>query len=228
MRRSIDQDDARCPVCRSEEVVHFETVRGRVYFRCLQCRATFLSRAQLPTAEQEKARYDEHNNDPRDPGYREFLNRLAQPLLERLPPGARGLDFGCGPGPALAGMLDEAGHEVSCYDPFYAPDPRVLDLQYDFITATEVLEHLHRPAETLDLFDAILRPGGYLGVMTEFLTDESRFAGWYYRQDLTHVVFYAEATLRRIAQLRGWAVEIPRKNVAIFRKSGRKKPYDLA
>ena len=213
-------EDTVCPVCLSENVGHFQTVRGRVYFRCERCRATYLSRAQLPTPEQEKARYDEHRNDPKDPGYRQFLGRIAQPLLQRLPPQARGLDFGCGPGPALAEMLTEAGHGVNCYDPFYAPDPRVLEGQYEFITATEVLEHLHQPAETLDLLDSILRPGGYLGVMTEFLTDDRRFAGWYYRSDLTHVVFYAEETLRQIAQLRGWAVDIPRKNVAIFRTGG--------
>lgn len=212
--------DSCCPVCLSEAVDHFQTVRGRVYFRCERCRATYLSRAQLPTPEQEKTRYDEHQNDPGDPGYREFLGRLATPLLKRLPPGAQGLDFGCGPGPALAGMVAEAGHDVSVYDPFYAPDQSVLERKYDFITATEVLEHLHRPAETLELLDSLLRPGGLLGVMTEFLTNDRRFAGWYYRQDLTHVVFYAEQTLRMIARLRGWAIDIPRKNVAIFQKAG--------
>ena len=61
-----------------------------------------------------------------DAGYRRFLSKLADPLMARLAPGARGLDYGCGPGPALAAMLREAGHEVALYDPFFAPDPAPL------------------------------------------------------------------------------------------------------
>lgn len=208
-----------CPVCGCEEVAHFQTVQGRSYYRCSRCRATFLSHDQLPTPEQERERYDQHRNDPEDPGYRDFLRRLARPLIKKLPEGAEGLDFGSGPGPALARILSETGYRVACYDPFYAPEPSPLKRQYDFITATEVLEHLHSPAKTLTLLDQLLRPGGYLGVMTEFLTDDSRFAGWYYRQDATHVVFYCEKTLETIATDMGWEIEIPRKNVAIYRKS---------
>ena len=220
------RDDSECPVCRGRRVRHFQTVRGRIYFRCADCGATFLSRAQLPTPQEERERYDQHRNDPKEPGYRRFLSRLADPLLARLSGPAEGLDFGCGPGPALAEMLTEAGHTVHCYDPFYAPYPELLDGRYEFITATEVFEHLHEPAETLDLLDGLLRPGGCLGVMTEFLTDDSRFAGWYYRNDVSHVVFYTEETLRRVALLMGWEIAVPRKNVAIFTKPATPKRLD--
>ena len=54
--------------------------------------------------------------------------------------------------------------------------------------------------------------------MTIFQTDDARFAGWHYRRDPTHVVFYRESTLAFIANRIGWTMEIPRANVAIFRK----------
>jgi len=209
-----------CPVCRSADTFHFQSVRGRDYYRCGKCEATFLSPAQLPTPQEELAQYETHENDVEDPGYREFLARLAGPLLSKLPAAATGLDFGCGPAPALAHTLRDAGHTVHCYDPFYAPDTDALTGSYDFITATEVVEHLHDPAATFELLDSLLRPVGILGVMTEFLTDDSRFAGWHYRRDITHVVFYSEHTLRYIGGRFGWRVEIPRKNVAIFSKHG--------
>lgn len=95
-----------------------------------------------------------------DAAYRAFLNRAAGPLLERLPPARQGLDFGCGPGPALAIMLREAGHTVALFDPFFYPDPAVLASAYDFITCTEVAEHFHRPAEEFSKLDALLNPGG--------------------------------------------------------------------
>ena len=35
--------------------------------------------------------------------------------------------------------------------------------------------------------------------MTRFLADDAGFAGWRYRRDATHVVFYKETTFRNIA-----------------------------
>ena len=213
--------DESCPLCANEGALHFRTVRGRIYYRCPLCRATFLSRRQLPTPEEEQSRYEEHQNDPKDPGYRSFLSRLADPLLERLAPGREGLDFGCGPGPALFEMLVEAGHRMQCYDPFFRPETVALERRYDFVTATEVLEHLHEPRKTLSLLDRLVRPGGLVGVMTEFLTDDSRFDNWYYRRDRTHVIFYGYRTMEVIADQWGWKLDIPRKNVAIFEKARR-------
>jgi 2-polyprenyl-3-methyl-5-hydroxy-6-metoxy-1,4-benzoquinol methylase len=166
----------------------------------------------------EKAVYDLHDNDPGDEGYRRFLGKLATPLLARLSPGLKGLDFGCGPGPALAQMLTGEALEVALYDPIYRPECAVLEARYDFITCTEVIEHLRQPHETFALLDSLLKPGGWLGVMTCFQTDDARFANWHYRRDPTHIVFYREATLAWIAEAFGWSLEIPAKDVALFYK----------
>lgn len=153
-----------------------------------------------------------------DAGYRRFLSRVADPLLTRLQPRSAGLDYGCGPGPALAAMLEEAGHAVTLYDPFYAPDMAVLERQYDFVTCTEVAEHFHDPAAEFGRLDTLLRPGGWLAVMTCFHTDDARFEGWQYRKDPTHVVFYREETMRWLAGRHGWHCEIPAKDIALMRK----------
>lgn len=42
-------------------------------------------------------------------------------------------------------MLEEAGHNMALYDIYYHPDTAVLEKQYDFMTATEVIEHLYHP-----------------------------------------------------------------------------------
>ena len=67
----------------------------------------FVPRSYHLSAADEKAQYDLHENDPNDPGYRAFLDRLAGPLDKRLAPHSHGLDFGCGPGPTLSVMLEE-------------------------------------------------------------------------------------------------------------------------
>ncbi|MBS0543647.1 MAG: methyltransferase domain-containing protein, partial [Proteobacteria bacterium] len=81
-----------------------------------------------------------------------------------------------------------------------------------------VVEHFHHPAEEFARLDALLRPGGWLGIMTCFQTDDARFARWHYRRDPTHVVFYREATFRVIARRHGWVCEIPAKDVVLMCK----------
>ena len=134
-----------------------------------------------------------------------FLQRMAQPLIEKLEPASRGLDFGCGPGPALADILQQAGFSVQLYDLYYYPDSSVLDSsvlnrQYDFITATEVIEHLGQPWPILQMLWQILQPGGILGLMTKQLIDRRRFANWHYIRDPTHIAFYSRDTLLWLAE----------------------------
>lgn len=194
------------------------SVDERNYFRCDTCEARFLDPGQRPGAEEERTHYLLHENDPDELGYRTFLSRLTEPLLEKLGPRRQGLDYGCGPGPALAAMLREAGHDMALYDPFFFSDPEPLTQTYDFITCTETAEHFHDPADEFDMLDAMLRPGGWLGVMTCFQTDDARFANWHYRKDPTHVVFYRAATFEVITAQRGWTCEIPAKDIALMQK----------
>ncbi len=167
----------------------------------------------------EKARYDQHQNDPSDPRYRQFLSRLTNPVIERVPKGSVGLDFGSGPGPALGPMLTEAGLTVHLYDPFYAPDPEVWKRRYDFITASEVLEHLHAPRLELARLFSVLAPEGYLATMTRWVEDRSSFINSRYTRDPTHVCFYSTATCNWIARRWHTRLELPDTGVALFRSA---------
>ena len=182
-----------CPLCGNSGLQKaFSALRAQEYDRCPTCALRFLDPAHHPDRETERVHYALHENDIDDQRYRAFLSRLADPLLAELPPGSSGLDYGSGPGPALAAMLREAGHRVALYDPLFAPDRGVLQATYDFVTCTETAEHFHDPALEFARLDALLRPGGLLGLMTVFQNDDTRFAGWHYRRDPTHVVFYPE------------------------------------
>ena len=211
-----------CPLCLGE-AEGFLDIDDRRYFRCPFCQVRFLDPSARLDPVAEHAHYLNHENEVDDRRYRAFLSRLADPLLKVLRPGSQGLDYGCGPGPALAAMLREAGHRVSVYDPFFANDWSVLDVQYDFITCTEVAEHFHDPAAEFARLNQMLKPGGYLGVMTCFQTQDEKFAAWHYRKDPTHVVFYRQETFDWLSQRFGWSVRIPRKDVAILFKPGTDK-----
>jgi len=162
--------------------------------------------------------YELHENAVDDPAYRRFLSRLHAPLLERLAPGSEGLDFGCGPAPALARMLEEGGHRVALYDVFFAPHSAALDRSYDFICATEVVEHLHQPAAELQRLWQCLRPGGWLGVMTKLVRDRQAFASWHYIRDPTHVCFFSRASWCWWADARGADLSFIGNDVTLLQK----------
>ncbi len=210
--------DSSCRVCLAIGCTYFMQVDTRDYWRCPQCEATMVDAMQLPNREAESAVYRLHRNEVHDAGYRQYLARLVEPLLERLPPAQSGLDFGCGPGPALASMLIGAGHPMTVYDPLFFDEPEHLNQCYDFITCTEVVEHFHQPHKEFAALDRMLKPGGWLAIMTTFQTDDAAFARWHYRRDPTHVVFYREATLQAIARRFQWRCEIPCKDVALLHK----------
>ncbi|MFO7746382.1 MAG: class I SAM-dependent methyltransferase [Orrella sp.] len=212
---------ASCPVCHSSTCEPFLYVGAKQYWRCQHCQATYLDPAQLPDEAVEMAEYRLHCNEVDSDGYRQFLSRLCKPLLDRLSPNSAGLDYGCGPGPALAAMLSEAGHRMTVYDPLFFNDELALKAQYDFITCTEVAEHFHYPFEEFERLDKRLNPGGVLAVMTRFQTDDAAFANWHYRRDPTHVVFYREQTFQVIAQKHHWRCETACPNVVFLHK-----PFD--
>lgn len=164
----------------------------------------------------EKAIYDLHENTPDDPGYRQFLSRLTIPLTKRLTKGAAGLDFGCGPGPALPTMMEEQGFAMRVFDPIYADDPRVLTQHYDFVTATEVVEHFRNPHNEFRRLFSSLKPGGYLGIMTKLVIDKQAFDRWHYKNDLTHISFFSVPTFHWLAEQYRCKVEFFHRDVVIF------------
>ena len=208
-----------CPLCHSPDHRLFFEDQQRPYRRCNSCELVFVSESHRLDRAAEKRVYDQHENDPADPQYREFLSRLYRPMIARVPEGAEGLDFGAGPGPTLSVMFEEVGHNMWIYDPFYAPQAAALQRTYDFITASEVVEHLYRPGEELARLWACLRPGGWLGVMTKRVRDREPFASWHYKNDPTHVCFYSEATFRWIAGNFGARLEFAGEEVALLEKT---------
>jgi SAM-dependent methyltransferase len=186
---------------------------------CTVCDLVFVPSYQRLTADEELKRYDLHQNNPDDKRYKKFLERLFKPLNDRLPSSSSGLDFGSGPGPTLHQMFMECGHEMNIYDCFYADDLSVFELSYDFITATEVVEHLFNPQKELDRLWLCLRPGGYLGIMTGFVESKEAFKKWYYKNDETHVAFYSEKTFKWLQRRWQASLELIGNGVVIFRKN---------
>ncbi len=208
----------KCPLCHDLRAEEFYADKAREYLRCSVCQLIFVPAAWHLSPTDEKAIYDHHQNSPDDPRYRSFLSRLADPVLQRLQPASHGLDFGSGPGPTLSVMFEEHGHPMSIYDPFYAPDRDPLQRQYDFVTSTEVLEHLCDPATDLNRMWDCVKPGGLLAVMTQPAPSITDFAAWHYKNDPTHVSFYCQATFAWLAKQKNAELMTCTREVTILRR----------
>ena len=210
---------AACPLCNTNPKLAFLSDVEREYYRCSCCDLIFVPREYHLSEIDQRARYDSHNNDPGDLRYRNFFKQLLVPLLAILPSNSYGLDFGSGPGPTLSLMLEECGHKVDLYDKFYAQNDAVFQNHYDFITATEVVEHLPNPLKDLEALVKILQKGGILAIMTEIVSPQLDFTNWYYKNDPSHVCFYSEKTFIYLANLLGLEIVTLSERVIILRKS---------
>ncbi|KPI86935.1 hypothetical protein ABL78_3981 [Leptomonas seymouri] len=204
----------KCRMCNADAII-FHKDRLREYYQCPLCQLVFVPIEFMLSEEDEKAVYDLHENVSGDAGYEKFLSRAATPVIEYFSRSTeeqrgekvrKGLDFGCGPCTVLASMLSASPHHyhVDSYDLFYFPEnAHFLERigYYDFITATEVVEHLADPLMIIRTLWTCLKPrGGILVIMTKRVEGTiERFRNWHYIRDPTHVSFFHERTFAWLA-----------------------------
>ena len=209
-----------CPLCTNDgcNVYHRDSIPYRDYYHCSECDLIFVPVRFHLCSEEERKIYDQHNNLPDDPNYRGFLNKLYEPLSKHLAQGARGLDFGSGPGPTLSRMFEENGFSCAIYDKFYANEPDILTRDFDFVSTTEVVEHLSNPKDIFDqLFRLVHERDGVLGLMTkQHAQDPEHFATWHYKNDPTHISFYSKHTLAYLSEKYQKRLSLIGNDVALF------------
>ena len=192
-----------CPLClHPGPYQQAEDAFSRRHYLCPTCKLVFTDPSHHISGQQEKQRYLEHKNGVEHPGYVTFLEQAIDPTLPYLKPYMRGLDYGCGPNPTLSLLLRKKGIACDNYDPFFYP--RDLYATYDFIFSTETFEHFINPGKELHRLQSLLKPGGYLTVMTEQWQDLEYFRKWHYARDFTHVCFYHGQTFGYICRRYGF------------------------
>eukprot|EP00742_Colponemidia_sp_Colp-10_P012033 GILJ01013457.1.p1 GENE.GILJ01013457.1~~GILJ01013457.1.p1 ORF type:complete len:236 (+),score=11.90 GILJ01013457.1:36-743(+) len=226
----------QCPLCDcgdSLSVYHSKTTKNSktpfIYWQCGSCSLVFLQPDQRLSPEEERQRYEKHENVISDPGYRSFLQLLVDYMMPNIHQfrlhsslsNVTGLDYGCGSNPTISVLLEEEPFiKVKLFDAFFYPYKELLETNaYDFITCSETAEHFFYPHQEFKTLVSCLKAGASLGVMTGFLPEQDAFASWYYHRDPTHVCFYSERTFQWIARNLGCTVEFPKRNIAILTKA---------
>lgn len=203
-----------CLLCHSVSLIERQDV-----FSCSRCGLVFKNPSLFLTLEEDFKRYSSHQNNNQDPGYIHFLERLLNPMIPFLPEKFTSLDYGCGPGPTLSSLLKKKGGIVFNYDLLFYPDNHLLEKTYDVVTSTEVVEHFKNPDQNWEELISLVKPGGVLGIMTQFLTEEIVYQSWWYKNDPTHVTFYNVKTFDYLATKYNLEeIYNDQKAVVIFRK----------
>ncbi len=213
-----------CPLCHtndsSQASLHeYYKDCKRTYVQCDCCDLVSVPDEFLLSSKEEKSIYDLHENNSDDEGYRKFLARAFTPLKEKVSSDAIGLDFGCGPGPSISKMAEEANIKIEDYDLYYFNYPELLKQKYNFVILTEVIEHIADAASLLQQLDSLLKSKAILVIMTKRVIDKQKFENWHYKNDLTHIRFYSLKTFEWIANKLNWRLEIIDKDVVYFYKN---------
>ncbi|MFM8269857.1 MAG: class I SAM-dependent methyltransferase [Pseudomonadota bacterium] len=183
-----------CPLCSQVDCSFVAINFKRTFFKCPTCDLVFVDPSQRLTEKEERTRYESHNNNVEDPRYQDFLRPLMEVICRNFPSGAKGLDFGAGPGPALAEMLKKMNYEISLYDPFFWPGTKPLQTQYDFVLSSEAVEHFFNPRKEFQRLRSLLKPQGALFIMTLLHSSAEELSQWYYLKDPTHVCAFSQET----------------------------------
>ena len=178
-----------CPFCQKLGAELFHRDPDRDFFRCPHCTIIFVPRTSLISKEEEKKRYDTHQNTESDPRYRDYLLKTVRPVVSSLKAPGPGVDIGCGRTRLMETLFRQAGVEMDSYDPFYFPDEGIWTKSYTFGVLNEVIEHLADPAGTLRELRRIIR--GPLFVHTKLYPEPDKFPDWFYKRDPTHVQFFS-------------------------------------
>lgn len=208
-----------CPLCSTVPERPYSLIQNRKLHSCNTCSLLYVDSTQHLSLADERARYEHHQNSSKDEAYCNFLNRLLNPLLEILPAGSVGLDYGCGPGPTVSTIMKKNGFSVANYDPFFFKQAALLERKYDFITCTEVVEHFFKVAKEMERLLKMLNPNGILAIMTEILEADTDLTEWYYLREPSHVCFFSSETMEWISQNYKLEMITPHKNVRFFKKS---------
>lgn len=191
----------RCTLCSSVETRTIFEIEKRRFVECSNCDLLFCSPARTISVQEEIERYLAHENCFTNQGYVQHLERLVLRLVPHLAEGSRGIDFGCGHTPVLSMLFEQNGFIMENYDPFFKIAPTNPETKYDFLSCSEVVEHFESPRSEFMYMKSLVKPKGFMAVMTNLREGERRVPSWWYLKDPTHTCFYSAATFKYISQV---------------------------
>ncbi|MCG9697991.1 class I SAM-dependent methyltransferase [Shewanella sp. Isolate11] len=206
----------RCPLCSSDKTGPFYQDRKRTIHRCKVCMLLFADASSYLPPDAELSKYRAANNKHKP--MQQLISSLVTQVEQLNPNPLLGLNFGRLVNSSTIEALRQRGHHLLQYDPFFAADHSLLKQQYDFISCYKVFEHFRLPSKEWQLLCSILKPGGWIAINTQLITELNGFAKWHHKNNLTHVSFYQRATFQYLAQHAGFRLLFASNDLILVQK----------
>jgi pseudouridine kinase len=138
-----------------------------------------------------------HRNDEQNRGYAAFLSGVIDRAFWYAGKPRNALDWGSGPNPLAAELLARRGVETAVWDPLFGSAQIPPKESFDLVLCIETAEHFAEPRRDFRELARTLRPGAWAFIHTHLAPeDDAEFLKWWYIQDITHISFYSEKSLR--------------------------------
>ncbi len=221
----------KCIFC-SKKNLNITQIRNRNYNFCNECGGIFVSKSDFLSENEQKKRYELHNNDLKNEGYKKFLLDFIMPVLDfvknnyQISENFTIFDFGSGVKPCLCELLERfitsgfipENTKIYKYDKFFSPEKNFV--ASDLCVSLETIEHFDNLNEDLLNLSSCVKSGGFLAVGTNLIPDSPEFEKWWYKEDKTHVCFFTlEALKLCLARVNLMFVKSLSNRCFIFKKS---------
>ncbi len=215
-----DQYKNSCRICNSPSALFFQDQRA--FYKCPECCLIFTDDFAAKEAE-EKHYKDQWTTT--DPGFWKSQVDVLLQLIENYRTPRHILDFGSGSG-EMTNELRQRGFDVTPLEPMthgYLKDQNY-SLKFDVVIAVEVIEHLLEPWDEIREIENVLAPDGIV-VFTSLLTNpfidrpdaREQFKNWWYKDDPTHVSFFCNQVLSKMADMKSYDIDIFGNNVFVLK-----------
>ena len=188
-----------CKLCLASPCRPAGQTLGRRLLHCPACGLGFVPDEHWLSVDDERRRYQFHDNAPGNAGYRRFLGQVTDVVAALTPRPTSILDFGSGELAVLTGLLIDRGHACTAYDPLYGLGSPAGT--YNLVILCEVLEHLRDLRGELHALRGRLARDGRVLVRTQPYPAVDEIPAWWYSRDSTHINFAAPETFTAMLPL---------------------------
>ncbi len=216
------QNTKSCRICNSPSTLFFQDERQ--FYKCPECRLIFSE--DFPDKDVEEKHYKTQWETTDPVFWKSQVDVLVQ-LMHNYRVPKHILDFGSGSGEMTREFLSR-GYDITPLEPMihgYLKDQNY-PFQFDVVILVEVLEHLTDPWKEIHAIENVLAPGGIV-IFSTLLTNEfidrqnaaDHFKNWWYKDDPTHVSFFCNHVLSKMADIGNYDIDIIGDKVFVLKRT---------
>ena len=219
---TIRQNEKFCRICDSPSILFFQDTR--TFYKCPECRLIFSE--DFPDKKDEENHYKTQWQTTHPDFWKGQVDVLVQLITNYRTP-KNILDFGSGSGEMTREFL-KRGYDITPLEPMihgYLKEQNY-PAQFDVVIVVEVLEHLQDPWKEIHEIENVLSPDGIV-IFSTLLTNEfidrpdaaNHFRNWWYKDDPTHVSFFCNHVLSKMADMENYDIDIIGDKVFVFKRT---------